>query len=101
MKTILSTLLNAPRRFLLAAVLGTALVATPVQHAAAQAPVHDWRAMSLTGAWGAAPAGPPLAASTPVFTDQTLRLVVRTSIGGSRVRIRVSNELGSPSATPH
>jgi lysophospholipase L1-like esterase len=29
------------------------------------------------------------------YTDQTLRLVVRASIGGNRVRIRVSNEMGS------
>lgn len=45
--------------------------------------------------WGTAPAGPPPAASTQTFTDQTLRLVVRTSIGGSRVRVRLSNEMGS------
>jgi lysophospholipase L1-like esterase len=45
--------------------------------------------------WGAAPAGPPPAASTQTFTGQTLRVIVRASIGGSRVRIRVSNEMGS------
>jgi len=47
------------------------------------------------GTWGTAPAGPPLPAQTQTFTDQTLRLIVHTSIGGSQVRIRVSNELGS------
>jgi lysophospholipase L1-like esterase len=31
------------------------------------------------------------------FTDQTLRLIVHTSLGGNQVRIRLSNELG---ATP-
>ncbi|WP_229507705.1 SGNH/GDSL hydrolase family protein [Massilia sp. Dwa41.01b] len=46
---------------------------------------------------GTAPAGPPLPAQTQTFNDQTLRLIVHTSIGGSQVRIRVSNEHG---ATP-
>lgn len=45
--------------------------------------------------WGCAPAGPPPAASTLTFTEQTLRLIVRTSLGGKRVRIRLSNEMGS------
>jgi lysophospholipase L1-like esterase len=45
--------------------------------------------------WGAAPAGPPPAARLLGFTDQTLRLIIHTSIGGSRVRIRLSNEMGS------
>ncbi|MDB5790461.1 MAG: family lipase [Massilia sp.] len=49
------------------------------------------------GTWGTAPAGPPLAAQTQTFNDQTLRLIVHTSIGGSQVRIRVSNEHGATS----
>jgi len=44
---------------------------------------------------GGAPAGPPPSAATQSFTDQTLRLIVRISIGGNRVRIRVSNEMGT------
>jgi len=56
--------------------------------ASAQAPI--W-----TGTWGAAPAGPPPAARLLTFTDQTLRLIVHTSNGGNRVRIRLSNEMGS------
>ncbi|KQQ86387.1 hypothetical protein ASF77_20650 [Massilia sp. Leaf139] len=47
------------------------------------------------GTWGAAPAGPPPSGSIQTYASQTLRLIVRTSIGGSRVRIRVSNEMGS------
>ena len=31
---------------------------------------------------------------TPTLVDQTLRLIVRTSIGGDNVRIRLSNEYG-------
>ncbi|HBI68741.1 MAG TPA: SGNH/GDSL hydrolase family protein, partial [Massilia sp.] len=38
---------------------------------------------------------PPPSASTQSFTSQTLRLVVHTSIGGNRVRVRFSNEMGS------
>ena len=45
--------------------------------------------------WGAAPAGPPPSGSIQTYSGQTLRLIVRTSIGGNRVRIRVSNEMGS------
>lgn len=51
---------------------------------------HDW-----TGTWGMAPAGPPAAASMQTFTNQTLRLIVHTSVGGSELRIRVSNEFGA------
>jgi len=92
MKPVLSTLLQL-RRSAAASLLGAALLALPLHAALAQA--RDWRTISWTGTWGAAPAGPPLPASTQVFTDQTLRLVVHTSIGGSRVRIRISNELGT------
>jgi lysophospholipase L1-like esterase len=54
-----------------------------------------WTTEHWTGTWGAGPGGPPLPANTQMFTDQTLRLIVHTSIGGNRVRIRLSNELGS------
>ncbi len=47
-----------------------------------------------TATWGAAPAGPPPAASTVRLSGQTLRLVVHASVGGSRARIRISNEMG-------
>ncbi len=45
-----------------------------------------------SGSWGAAPAGPPLASATAVYTNQTLRLIVHTSTSGSQVRVRLSNE---------
>jgi len=48
-----------------------------------------------TATWGAAPAGPPPSASTMSLSNQTLRLVVHASVAGSRVRIRISNEMGS------
>jgi len=55
----------------------------------------DWTAERWAGTWGAAPAGPPLESNTSVYNNQTLRLIVHTSSGGTRVRVRLSNELGS------
>ncbi len=48
-----------------------------------------------TGTWGAGPGGPPLPANTKTFEQQTLRMIVHASAGGSRVRIRLSNEMGT------
>jgi lysophospholipase L1-like esterase len=56
---------------------------------------QDWSTEHWVGTWGTGPAGPPLPAATQTFTDQTLRLIVHTSIGGNQLRIRVSNELGT------
>jgi lysophospholipase L1-like esterase len=56
---------------------------------------QGWNADRWVGTWGAGPGGPPLPANTQTFTDQTVRLIVHTSIGGTRVRIRLSNEMGS------
>jgi lysophospholipase L1-like esterase len=80
------------RRSLLLASMGLAAVLAwqpPSVHA------QGWNAERWVGTWGAGPGGPPLPANTQVFTDQTVRLIVHTSIGGTRVRIRLSNELGS------
>jgi len=68
-----------------------AILALPGGGASAQ----GWNNERWTGTWGTAPAGPPAPASLQTFTDQTLRLIVHTSIGGNRVRIRVSNEFGA------
>ncbi|WP_332877957.1 SGNH/GDSL hydrolase family protein [Massilia sp. S19_KUP03_FR1] len=76
-------MINLIRRCCFALTLGLAVL-----QAQGQAPV--W-----SGTWGAAPAGPPPAARLLSLTDQTLRLIVHTSNGGSRVRIRLSNEMGS------
>jgi lysophospholipase L1-like esterase len=58
-------------------------------------PAQAQTAERWTATWGAAPAGPPPAASAMTLSNQTLRLIVHASVGGSRVRIRVSNEMGS------
>jgi len=51
-------------------------------------------AESWYATWGAAPAGPAPAGSYLAFSNQTLRLIAHASIGGSRARVRLSNELG-------
>jgi lysophospholipase L1-like esterase len=48
----------------------------------------------------AAPARPsPIGAIPETFKNQTVRMVVRTSIGGRRVRVQLSNALGNPALT--
>jgi lysophospholipase L1-like esterase len=54
-----------------------------------------WNTEQWVGTWGTAPAGPPLPAQLQTFNDQTLRLIVHTSIGGKQVRIRISNTFGT------
>ncbi|MGW5049616.1 SGNH/GDSL hydrolase family protein [Actinokineospora sp. NPDC004072] len=46
------------------------------------------------GTWAAVPTATP-ASATRELRDQTVRQVVRTSIGGDRVRLRLTNEFGS------
>ena len=90
------TLRSSTRRrrgFLAAILLAAAAMSLPQLPAIAQS--AQWSAEQWVGTWGAAPAGPPLAAQTQSFSNQTLRLIVHTSIGGPRVRIRISNELGT------
>jgi lysophospholipase L1-like esterase len=60
-------------------------------------------AAEWVGTWGAAPL-PPTAAGgpfppTPSFSNQTIRQVVRVSVGGERVRIRFTNEYGTKPLT--
>jgi hypothetical protein len=50
----------------------------------------DW-----VGTWSAAPQPPqPTGISAEGFRDQTLRMIVHTSIGGPQVRVRLSNAFG-------
>ena len=79
------------RQFLVAGPAIGAALALPSLPARAQAsPSERWCAT-----WGTAPAGPPPSNNVQSFSGQTLRLVARASIGGSRVRVRISNEMGS------
>src|SRR5438445_11525673 len=48
--------------------------------------------------WGASPVAPlPANTTNPGFTNQTVRLVVHTSLGGNEVRVRLSNAFGTES----
>ena len=78
--------LNASRRLASPIVL-LALSLTCFAGHGAEAQEH-W-----VGTWATGPAGPAKAATT--YTNQTLRLIVHTSIGGSQVRVRISNTFGA------
>jgi lysophospholipase L1-like esterase len=94
MTTVLDTPSSPPRRgFLRTGSALAAALALPTPLALAQT-ADRWVA-----SWGAAPAGPPPAASTMLLANQTLRQIVHASVGGSRARIRVSNEMGSAPLT--
>src|SRR3989442_9627216 len=48
--------------------------------------------------WGASPVAPlPTNLTNPGFTNQTVRLIVHTSIAGDDVRVRLSNAFGANS----
>jgi len=80
----------ADRRIFLqrASALATSLALAP-DLLAATVPGETWY-----GTWGTALTGPAPATSALAFSNQTLRLIVHASIGGSRVRVRLSNEMG-------
>jgi lysophospholipase L1-like esterase len=44
--------------------------------------------------WATGPAGPS-PDSTPQFDNQTVRYIIHTSVGGDRVRVKISNTFGS------
>jgi lysophospholipase L1-like esterase len=77
---------------LAASLLACAGLALPALPALAQ---PGWNTQQWVGTWGTAPGGPPLIAQVTTFNDQTLRLIVHTSIGGHQVRIRISNTFGA------
>ena len=77
---------------LLAAVTATALFAP------ALAPARDDDDQRWVGTWTASPQNlePPFVAPNPgSFNGQTVRQIIRTSVGGSKIRVRLSNEYGT------
>lgn len=91
--TIIALLRATPRRvaLLCCTVFWCALASGAVHAQDSQA----WASQLWVGTWGAGPAGPPLDTASTVVNKQTVRLIVHTSTAGSRVRIRLSNEMGS------
>jgi lysophospholipase L1-like esterase len=81
----------------LAALIAFGLVNIRVGVAANKTGIRD---LNWVTTWGASPAviGPlPANAVNPTFTNQTLRLIVHTSIAGNQVRVRLSNTFGTDS----
>ena len=74
-----------PKNLFAASALAISLVAGHVGHAQASLD-QNW-----IGVWGASPALP----NGPEIGNQTLRQVVRLSLGGDAIRLRISNELGT------
>jgi lysophospholipase L1-like esterase len=92
---IKSQILNRSRRnFLVAGALAVATAVLPITPVSA-VDLGRWDTQNWVGTWSTAAAGPPLPADLRQFNNQTLRLITHTSIGGSFVRIRLSNELGT------
>ena len=60
---------------------------------------QSWRSDGWCATLGCAPAGPPPSSSTTSYSGTTVRMIVRTSIGGNRVRVRLTNEMGSAPLT--
>jgi lysophospholipase L1-like esterase len=60
----------------------------------------DGAALHWVGTWGASPQQPVTAfGSAPSFANQTVREIVRISVGGGRIRVRLSNEFGGQPIT--
>ncbi|MEU6423137.1 SGNH/GDSL hydrolase family protein [Streptomyces spiralis] len=63
-------------------------------HGTAHHPAHPQAARTWTGTWATAPTTTPPKVVT-VFEKQTIRQTVHLSVGGSSVRLRLSNEFGT------
>ncbi|MFI5387169.1 MAG: SGNH/GDSL hydrolase family protein [Fimbriimonadales bacterium] len=66
---------------------------------------HDSdRDQHWVGTWATAPQSvepnPPFSSPNVVFTDQTIREIVHTSVAGHRVRVRLSNAFGTYGSAP-
>ncbi|WP_288380447.1 SGNH/GDSL hydrolase family protein [uncultured Massilia sp.] len=87
------------RRLLIAGPALASSLALTGRAAAQPAAAGAWRNEGWCPTWGCAPAGPPTSANLLAFSDQTVRLVAHASIGGARVRVRLSNEFGTTPLT--
>jgi lysophospholipase L1-like esterase len=94
--------MNGPRRRqLLMSLVTVVAVGSTVLVAAAKSQVGGAPPEAWVGTWATAPAPAPKAGpgadpgNTEGFKDQTIRMVVRTSVGGSKGRVRLSNRFGA------
>jgi lysophospholipase L1-like esterase len=80
--------ITVARKKILAVLAGAALLLTGATVADATPPSH-W-----VGTWASVPTRTPETA-TPVLADETIRQVVHTSVAGSELRLRLTNEFGT------
>jgi lysophospholipase L1-like esterase len=74
----------------------TTWVAAPQQPRGGGPPPAAQPAAAPGGQRGqAGPAGPAVAPPPPAFNDQTIRMIVHTSLGGRRARVTLSNAYGN------
>jgi lysophospholipase L1-like esterase len=79
-----------------------AVTATTLVVAGAGTPATGFLPARWTGSWGTALTAASATntnGSLAGFTDQSVRMIVRTSVGGEKVRIRVSNAFGVQAIT--
>ncbi len=76
------------RKRMLAVLAGIAVLLTGATTADATPPSH-W-----VGTWASVPTRTP-ATATPTLADETIRQVVHTSVAGSELRLRLTNEFGT------
>lgn len=88
-----STRSEPPRKSRLLVVLATvALLLTG--YAAADGETGTPPSANWVGTWAAVPTATP-ATSTPSLNNETIRQVIHTSVAGSELRLRLTNEFGS------
>jgi lysophospholipase L1-like esterase len=89
-------MMPSARRYWLRLALVLAIASVPVAWTSFAAPKGGGQVWVAT--WGASPVAPlPANTTNPGFTNQTVRMVVHTSLGGNEVRVRLSNAFGSES----
>lgn len=81
-------MITMARKKILAVLAGATVLLTGATVADATPPAH-W-----VGTWASVPTQTP-ATSTPTLTDETIRQVVHTSVAGSELRLRLTNEFGT------
>jgi lysophospholipase L1-like esterase len=90
---------NPRRRQLLLALISLVSIGATALVAAAAKPVAAPTPWSWVASWATGVGGAGAGKSTDGFTDETLRMFVHTSVGGTKVRIRLSNRYGKQPLT--
>jgi lysophospholipase L1-like esterase len=90
---------NPRRRQLLLALISLVSIGATALIAAAAKPVAAPTPWTWVASWATGVGGAGAGKSTDGFNDETLRMFVHTSVGGSKVRIRLSNRYGKQPLT--